>query len=319
MEAKMMETKTVDIIIPVYHPGKEFQTLLSRLMQQTVLPEHIFLLQTIEGQEPLPQSREEKIQVYPIRKEEFDHGRTRAYGAGLSEADYLLFMTQDAIPADQNLIVELLQGFERENVGIVYGRQLARKDVDITEQLTRLHNYPAESCLKTRADLERLGIKTYFCSDVCAMYDRRLYEELGGFSYPTIFNEDMIMASKVIGAGYGVYYAAEAKVFHSHSYTCRQQFSRNFDLGVSQKQYSEVFEQISSEKEGAGFAKKTIGTLCRRFHFGKAVYFAWQCAFRLAGYRLGKQYDRLPRRVILWCTMSPGYWEQGQRKEENNG
>lgn len=301
--------KTVDVIIPAYKPGEEFQKLIKKLMRQTILPQNIFILQTMVEGYPLIQSKEEAIHVYPVQKSEFDHGKTRAYGAGLSKADYILFMTDDAMPADPYLIEHLLKGFEKENVGITYGRQLARKDADILEQLARIHNYPEESQLKTRADLERLGIKTYFCSDVCAMYDRKLYEELGGFVYPTIFNEDMIMASKVIQAGYGVYYAADAKVIHSHSYTCRQQFERNFDLGVSQKQYSEVFENISSEKEGAGFAKNTILTLCKKFHFQKAVYFAWQCAFRLAGYKLGLHYDKLSRKMILRCTMNPGYWE----------
>lgn len=306
---KYMEEKKVDVIIPVYKPEAEFRGLLARLMKQTVMPEHIFILQTVEDGEELLQFPEECIKVFPVRRAEFDHGGTRDYGARLSDADYILFMTQDAVPKNEGMIEELLKGFAVGSVGMSYGRQLARKDANITEQLARLYNYPPESRLKTRADLEELGIKTYFCSDVCAMYDRMLYLELGGFVHPTIFNEDTIMASRIIQAGYGVYYAAEAKVVHSHSYTCMQQFRRNFDLGVSQKQYSEVFENISSEKEGAGFAKKTILTLCKGLHFVKAFYFAWQCAFRLLGYKMGKNYDRLPKGMVLWCTMSKGYWK----------
>lgn len=301
--------KTIDIIIPAYKPGEEFQELIQKLMKQTVLPQNIFIIQTMVEGFPLIQANDARISVYPIEKKDFDHGKTRAYGASLSKADYVMMMTQDAMPADPYLLEKMLKGFEQEKVGIVYGRQLARKDADILEQMARVHNYPAESQLKTKEDLERLGIKTYFCSDVCAMYDRKLYNELGGFVYPTIFNEDMIMASKVIQAGYGVYYAADAKVIHSHSYTCKQQFVRNFDLGVSQKQYSEVFENISSEKEGAGFAKNTIVTLCKKGRIGKAIYFAWQCAFRLAGYKLGLHYDKLSDKMILRCTMNPGYWE----------
>lgn len=309
--------KTVDVIIPAYKPGKEFPELIKKLMKQTVLPQNIFILQTMVDGVPLIQAKEETIHVHPINKAEFDHGKTRAYGASLSKADYILFMTQDAMPADRYMIENLLKGFEHEKVGISYGRQMARKDADILEQMARLHNYPEESLLKTKSDIEHLGIKTYFCSDVCAMYERKLYEELGGFVYPTIFNEDMIMASKVVQAGYGVYYAADAKVIHSHSYTCKQQFVRNFDLGVSQKQYSEVFENISSEKEGAGFAKNTIITLCKKLRFWKAFYFAWQCAFRLAGYKLGLHYDKLSKKMILRCTMNPGYWEKG--KDEYHG
>ncbi len=308
-KVERMETKTVDVIIPVYKPGDELKELLSRLMKQSILPEHIFILQTIEEGEPLIKPLEERIQVFPVKKAEFDHGGTRAYGAELSEADYILFMTQDAVPANREVIKELVKAMEKEHVGIAYGRQMAKKDADITEQLTRLYNYPEQEQLKTRADLETLGIKTYFCSDVCAMYDRVLYMELGGFSYPAIFNEDMVMASKVIQAGYRVFYAAKAKVFHSHSYTCKQQFKRNFDLGVSQSQYSEIFENVSSEKEGAGFAKKTILELCKKGHPGKAIYFVWQCVFRLAGYKLGRNYERLPWKMVLRCTMSPGYWK----------
>ena len=120
----------------------------------------------------------------------------------------------------------------------------------------------------------------------------------------------MIMASKVIQSDHSVYYAADAEVIHSHSYTCKQQFVRNFDLGVSQKQYHEVFENISSEKEGAGYAKELIVTLCKKMHFAKAIYFAWQCGFRLAGYRLGLHYDKLSKKMILRCTMNKGYWDK---------
>ena len=307
---RIVKKKTVDVIIPAYKPGEEFRELLARLLKQTVMPEHIFILQTVEDGEELLKFEEDCIKVFPIQKAEFDHGGTRDYGARLSGADYILFMTQDAMPKNEGLIEELLKGVTINHVGMAYGRQLARKDADITEQLARQYNYPPESRLKTRADLENLGIKTYFCSDVCAMYDRNLYLELGGFVHPTIFNEGTIIASRMIQAGYGVYYAAEAKVIHSHSYTCMQQFRRNFDLGVSQKEYSEVFENISSEKEGAGFAKKTILVLCGRLHFFKAFYFAWQCAFRLFGYKMGKNYDRLPKRMVLWCTMSPSYWSR---------
>lgn len=303
-----MENKTVDIIIPAYNPGEDFDLLIDKLKKQSLPPQHIIIMQTVEEGQQTMDFSEENILVYPVKKADFDHGATRDYGAKQSQADYILFMTQDAMPADNRLIEMLLKCFIEEKIGIAYGRQLAREGADILEKLARLHNYPAEGRIQTKADVEKLGIKTYFCSDVCAMYDRELYEKLGGFVHPTIFNEDMIMAFRVVQAGYGVYYASEAQVIHSHSYTCMQQFHRNFDLGVSQTQYREVFEQISSEKEGAGFAKNTVLTLCKKLCFIKAFYFCVNCAFRLAGYQLGRNYQRLSKKMILRCTMSPGYW-----------
>ena len=173
-----MEEKTIDVIIPTYKPGKEFQELLKRLMKQKKAFNKIFLLQTIEDGEKPMESNDPKIEVYPIAKKDFDHGHTRAYGASLSKADYVMFMTQDAMPVDDRLTQELLKGFTIEpTVAIVYGRQLARPDADITEKMTRIHSYPDKSSLKTKADLEQLGIKTYFCSDVCAMYRLDVYKK----------------------------------------------------------------------------------------------------------------------------------------------
>ena len=60
--------------------------------------------------------------------------------------------------------------------------------------MTRIYNYRAESRIKSEGDKKELGVKTYFCSDVCALYRKAYYEQVGGFVQPTIFNEDMIIA-----------------------------------------------------------------------------------------------------------------------------
>lgn len=299
----------VDVVIPIYKPSSEFKNILKRLLNQTVPINHIFLLQTIEkGDRLIEEFNSDVISVHPVLKKDFDHGATRHMGAKLSDAEFVLFMTHDAIPVNKRLIEKLLIPMTDPDVAISYGRQLARKNSDIIEKMTRVYNYPKKNCTKSESDLDKLGIKTYFCSNVCAMYRKSVYESLGGFVQKTIFNEDMIMASKVINAGYKVAYCAGAAVFHSHSYTCMQQFRRNFDLGVSQKQYSDVFGNISSEKEGAGYAGKIIVALLKRGKISKAFYFVLQCVFKLAGYRLGINYDKLPEKVVLWCTMNKGYW-----------
>lgn len=305
-----MSTNRIDVVIPVYRPGKEFQKMLGRLMKQTVEISHIWLLQTIgQAGDPVMQTQDDRITVIPVLQSEFDHGGTRDLGAHQSQSEYILFMTQDAMPADTHLVEDLLHAMEDSRTGIAYARQLARPAAGVLERMTRNYNYPEESVVKTLADAERLGIKTYFCSDVCAMYRRSYYEELGGFVKPTIFNEDMIMAYHMIQAGYQVVYQADARVIHSHDYTCMQQFHRNFDLGVSQKQYEEIFAAISSEKEGAGYAKATIIQLLKRGHVLQTIYFMMQCGFKLFGYKLGLHYAKLPKWLLMKCTGSKWYWK----------
>ena len=189
-----------------------------------------------------------------------------------------------------------------------YARQLPNADCSFVERYTRSFNYPEISSVRTRADLPQYGIKTYFCSNVCAAYKKDIFEKLGGFVDRTIFNEDMIYAGNLIQAGYKIAYAAEARVIHSHNYSCIQQFHRNFDLGVSQAEHPEIFESVKSEGEGIRLVKQTFSYLIAKKKIWLIPGFIMQSGFKYAGYLAGKKYRKLPSGVIMWCTMNPSYW-----------
>ena len=303
----------VDVIIPVYRPEREKLTkLIDWLNKQTVKPSRVFFMQTLveknEDEEVLQMlQKAENVEIVPIEKKDFDHGGTRNKGAALSKADYMLFMTQDAVPVDAYLIENLVQAMEEE-AATAYGRQLPDDTVGVIEHYTREFNYPAKSYVKSQKDLETMGIKTYFCSNVCAMYRKDVYEKMGGFVLHTIFNEDMIMASKVIQAGYKIAYVAEAMVIHAHKYTYRQQFTRNFDLAVSQRQYHEIFDAVKSESEGMRLVKNTMKYLFRHGKWYLVPDLIFQSGFKFLGYRFGKKYDKLPLWLVKKFSMNPSYW-----------
>lgn len=302
----------VDAVIPAYKPGHDLRELVEKLLDQTVRLGRIIIINTdrefFDEKEYLIAPA---VEVVHITRHEFDHAGTRDMGLRMSDADYVLFMTMDAIPKDNYLVEKLLSGFRRaDNIAVSYARQLPKKDCNRIEQITREFNYPAQSRVQTSDDIKELGIKAYFCSDVCAMYDRKKYIEQGGFIKKTIFNEDMIMAYKFLMAGYGVYYKADACVIHSHNYSNMQQFHRNFDLGVSQADNPEVFANISSESEGARYIFKMTSLLIRNKAAYYIPYFYINSVFRLAGYKLGKAYRRLPESFVMACTMNKNYWRQ---------
>ena len=313
-----MGNPVVDVVVPVYRPDDKFYKLLQQLKQQT-WPVHRIILMNTEKKfwDEFWKTREElnmeNLEVHHISKAEFDHGGTRNQGVSYSEADVIVLMTDDAVPEDDHLIANLVKGFQRkgpngEMVSSVYARQLPASDCRIVERYTRSFNYPEESRLKTREDLPELGIKTYFCSNVCAAYKRSVYLELGGFTKKTIFNEDMIFAAQAMERGYGVFYSAGARVIHSHNYSGIQQFHRNFDLAVSQADHPEVFSGIRSEGEGIRMVKQTAAFLVKS---GKAYLIPkliYTSGCKYLGFLMGKRYRRLPHPVVLWCTMNKAYW-----------
>lgn len=300
---------TVDVIIPVYKPQETFQKLLRRLEKQTYPIERIIVINTDESKYPADKiNAPEQMELYHITKDEFDHGTTRNKAARMSTADLMLFMTQDAVPADSKMIENLVKAFEDETVGAAYARQIPNKEHSLIEKYTRNFNYPPQGCVKRKADLGRLGIKTFFCSDACAMYRRSLYLKLGGFAPQAIFNEDMLFASELVYNGYGIAYQAEARVVHSHEYTGIEQLKRNFDNGVSQAVNFRVFGNLPTYGEGMKLVKGTLLYLIKKRKFAECVRLIYVSACKVIGFSLGKQYFALPKFMIEKLTMNKEYW-----------
>ncbi len=301
----------VDVIIPTYHPDEKFQKSIEMLLKQTVLPETIRIVNTEECfWKKEIEELSTKIVVTHIKRKEFDHGASRNLGAADSKADVLLFMTQDAVPADNLLIENLLNYLQKEKTVAVYARQLPNENCSELERHTRQFNYGEKSSVKSQKDIHELGIKTYFCSNVCAAYKRDIFVERKGFISRTIFNEDMIYCGGVIQAGFYVAYAADAKVYHSHNYTPLEQMKRNFDLGVSQAEHPEIFEGISSENEGIRMVKDTAGYFAKQGNFGAILELLLQSAFKFIGYKLGKNYKKLSKKQIMCLTSNKAYWNK---------
>ena len=135
-----------------------------------------------------------------------------------------------------------------------------------------------------------MGIKTFFCSDVCAMYRGELFRKKGGFVASAIFNEDMYYAGDAVLDGYKIAYCADALVVHSHNLKPVEQFHRNFDLGVSQAMRPDLFSNIKSESEGVKLVLGTIKYLVDNKGIIRVPYFCICCAFKLIGYKMGKKY-----------------------------
>jgi len=322
-----------DVIIPVYKADKKLERLLAMLLQQTVRPAKIILMNTEAEGHTVADLRERvakvaakndnrvlpsvEIKIVRVEKKDYDHGGTRNLAvAKYSDAEFFLCMTQDVVLADALLLEKLLYCFKDEQVGAAYARQMASEGASFTERFLRLHNYPVESYRKTKADKERLGIKTYMISNACAMYRRSRYDELGGFVTDTIFNEDMIYGASLIEAGNAICYCAKARVYHTHNYGLTAQFKRSFDMAVSQRDYRSVFGQVSSEKEGIRYVKGAVEYCVSQRRYGDLFLFLMDSAARYAGFFLGKHYKCLPEKMVFGCTLQPAYWEKKKLSEK---
>jgi rhamnosyltransferase len=219
-------------VIPTHNAGHRFSELLDKLKEQTLKPAQIIVIDSASVDETRRTAANYNCRVITINKAGFDHGTTRNLAVSYPKSEFVVFLTQDAIPVDENLITELIKPMQVDpNIALCYGRQLPRPDAGRLESFAREFNYPEQSILKTKNDIETLGLKTFFCSNSCSAIRCSIFKKLGGFKNDVIVNEDMLFAANAILVGYSVYYSSAAKVFHSHPFSVTKTFRRYFNIG----------------------------------------------------------------------------------------
>jgi len=304
-----------DIIILTYKPDEKFLKTINLLKKQTIKPGKIIIANTnkryfdelMAGAED--QLEAETFLVFHVAEKDFDHGKTRNLAVTHVSADSFLMMTQDAIPADENLIENLAKTLDEKDTAVSYARQLATNENDELEKFVRNFNYGTEPLTKSKTDIDKMGIKAFFCSNVCAIYKTEIFRELGGFVERTVFNEDMIYARKAIDAGYAIRYEPKALVYHAHNYTFRQQLKRNFDLGVSHAEYPEVFSGLATESEGIKMVKSATIHLLKNGKPWLIIKLFCQSLAKYRGFRLGLRFRSLTQKKIHKYTSNPNYWK----------
>jgi rhamnosyltransferase len=220
------------VVVPTLNAAADWPSFAAPLLA-CARPDQVLVIDS-DSQDGTPSlARDAGFEVRSIRRRDFNHGGTRQLAAEiLSDAEVLVYMTQDAILAGPEAMVNLLAAFDKTEVAAVYGRQLPRDRAGAIEAHARRFNYPAVSDLHDLASRGRLGIKSIFISNSFAAYRRSALLAVGGFRKDVIFGEDTVAAARLLLAGRQVAYAAEACVHHSHDYTLAQEFQRYFDIGV---------------------------------------------------------------------------------------
>ncbi len=298
------------LLVPTCNPGASWAGFLQALAAQTLQPDRVVFLDSESSDGSLELSRAAGYPVWPVRQRDFNHGGTRQLGVDTfaRDMDVVVFMTQDALLASPDALVQLLQGFASPEVAAVWGRQLPGPQANPLAAHARLFNYPDSSRTVRLQDRAQLGLRTCFLSNSFAAYRVPQLQAVGGFSSGLILGEDMHLAARLLQAGNAIRYQAEACVYHFHNYTWRQDLARSFDIGVfhaSQPWLLEVFGAATGE--GLRFVRSELRHLWRHAP-ARVADAVVRTALKLAGYHLGRRHHSLPPAVRHRLSMHKGYW-----------
>ena len=300
----------VSLIIPTLNAGQFIEPLLKRIKEQTVPVEEIVIVDSASDDDTVEKAKKfDGVKVISIERKDFNHGGTRDLAIQQTSGDIVLCLTQDALPCDAHYVERLIASFaEDEKIAMSSGRQVPRPDANPIEKLTREFNYQKTSFVRSKEDIPRLGIKTIFASDCCSAYRRTAYDAIGGFDKHILINEDMKIAAQFIYAGYKIAYVGDAAVWHSHNYSLRQQFVRNFDVAAFIEMHPYLFDKISATAEGIKMVKWVEKKLLSSGRLLSAIYYVVESGVKYWANRKGRKYKNMSLAQLRKFTMHKNYW-----------
>ena len=277
----------ISVIIPTLNAGESLANLLSALMKQELAPVQIIVVDSSSEDNTVSVAKSLGADTLVIPRESFNHGGTRNFAASKATGDILVFMTQDAMPANRSLLRMLTAPLTDTDIAATFGRHLPKQNATPLESFSRRFNYPEEGYVKGAADIQKFGIKTFFFSNVCSAFKKQPFADIGMFPEGIRANEDMLITAKLILSGHKVAYVPEAVIIHSHTYSLTHLFRRYYNIGSSLKTNKWVLRYAKPEGEGIKFMKDAFVFVVKQHQYRWIPYLFLETVTKYAGYRMG--------------------------------
>jgi rhamnosyltransferase len=239
--------------------------------------------------------------VERISPEAFSHGGTRNRLMEMARGARVAFLTQDAVPAGDRWLAELMGGFEDEGVGLVCGPYLPRPDASAIVK-RELEEWFATIPALARGPLSenpQPGPHTFFSSANGAV-SRTAWERVPFRDVP--YAEDQRLAVDMLNAGFSKAYVAQAGVVHSHDYAPFERFRRWFD---EFRALREVYDYRAplAPRPVVGRIRREVAR--DRAAAGDSIVWESLCyhTLRALGAGLGTRADSLPASVRSLCSL----------------
>ena len=278
---------TIDIIGPLYNAEGYIRELDSNIKKQKNVEINNINYILTESKDTTEQILKELNCKYEVvKKEEFSHSLTREKAARRCTADILVFITQDIHILNEHWLYNLVSCIENNECVASYSRQICSNNT--IEKYTREKNYPENSFIVTKNDIEKKGLNAFFFSDATAAVRRDIFIDLNGYDGKDLTaSEDMYIAYKIVTNGYKLKYCADSIVEHSHKLTLKQLYYRYYNIGVFFKD-NKYLNKYNVGQTGGGLAFYILKRAIKDKNIKVLIRFIPDMTSRFLGMKMGK-------------------------------
>lgn len=277
----------IDIICPLYQAENYIEKLHESLLKQKNVNinkiQYILTRSTDNSEQIL---KKNKLNYKLIEKKDFSHSLVREEVAMMSKADIICFISQDIVIENDDWLENLVKPIIDGQAEATYSKQLTK--FNNIEKYTRESNYPEKSRIKSKADINELGLKTFFFSDASSAVKTDIFKKLNGYDGKNLpINEDMYLAHKLIINGYSIGYQADSVLYHSHNFTLKELYNRYKLTGKFFKENS-YLDQYGTNSSGSSLAKYILKRAIQDKNIKVLIRYPFDMAARLIGMKVGE-------------------------------
>lgn len=249
---------TATVFIPTYNGEEYLEQLLKQVFKQKNVSFEVLIIDSgskdstldIIGNFP-------DVRLHQIPNSEFGHGKTRNLAAQMSNGEFVVYLSQDAVPAHDRWLEFMIEPFYvSDKVFCVVGRQKPRPFADaptkrevsgVFEQLGPEHSIMLHRKNSLVTD-ERANAYITFFSDVNSAVRREYILKV--IPYRDVrYSEDQLLGKDVLDQGYLKAYSPKGFVWHSNEYSIGDYFRRKYD------EYMGMYEVLGVTPQ---FGKKAL-------------------------------------------------------------
>ena len=228
----------VTVVIPTKNGGELLERVLNMVFnQKTKYKYEVICVDSGSSDQTVDIIKKYPCKLFEIESQEFGHGKTRNYGAAKGTGEFIMFLTQDAIPANEYWMESFVTAMKQDDdIAGAFGKHIPYPDCNILDKRdlkAHFENFGLQDTIFQMDNLKRYrneeGYRHFlaFYSDNNSCMRRKFWEQ---YPYDDVdFAEDQIWARKIIEKGYKKMYCASAVVYHSHNYPLNTYFHRYYD------------------------------------------------------------------------------------------
>lgn len=234
-----MSDPLVSIVIPTRNGGARLRELLAAIASQRVdFETEIVAVDSASSDGTTDFLASRATQLLQIDPRTFDHGATRNLAVSKTRGTFVVLMVQDAVPANDRWLAALIDPLRDDpRLAATFARQVPADDAS---PLTRHYLArwiaaglePRAVFVNSEAEFGALSPMERFersvVDNVCAAIRRSVW---AGIPFrPTPIGEDLAWGREALLAGYGLAYAPDAVVVHSHDRSAWYELKRTWVL-----------------------------------------------------------------------------------------